>query len=219
MASRKKKTITESSLATEPVGDEETQIVNASSSQFTYDETGRLEPVHTVEVMAGKPTPVSAAGETVDFQEIQQELDEARSQADEYLGGWQRSMAEFANYKRRVERDQAQTYQLAAGNVIKRYLGILDDLERALKNRPKDGDGAAWSEGVELIYRKFLATLESEGVKPMEAAGQFFDPNFHEAILSEDNDRYQSGQIIEVLQQGYMLGDRVLRPAGVRVAR
>lgn len=151
--------------------------------------------------------------------ELQQQLDETRRQADEYLDGWQRARAEFANYKKRVERDQSQTYQNAAGSIIKRYLVIVDDLERALKNRPAEGEGAKWAEGIELIYRKMLALLESEGVTLMETEGEIFDPNLHEAILTEDSDQYESGQITEVLQQGYLLGDRVLRPAMVRVAR
>lgn len=150
---------------------------------------------------------------------LQGELTEARLKADEYLDGWQRSRAEFANFKKRTEREQEQVYQTAAGAIIKRYLGVLDDLERALKNRPQEGEGAAWAEGIELIYRKLLAILESEGVKPMQPEGQMFDPNLHEAILSEDSDHHESGQIIEVLQPGYLLGEKVLRPAMVRVAR
>jgi molecular chaperone GrpE len=150
---------------------------------------------------------------------LKQELANIQSKASEYLDGWQRSRAEFANYKKRVEREQAQAYQTAAGSILKRYLDILDDLERALKKRPQEGDGAVWANGIELIYRKFLAILESEGVKQMAAEGDFFDPNLHEAISSEESNHHESGQIIEVLQHGYMLGDRVLRPATVRVAR
>ena len=96
---------------------------------------------------------------------------------------------------------------------------MVDDLERALKKRPQDGDGKAWADGIELVYRKLQTILDNEGVKPMQAQGQFFDPNLHEAVMSEDNPAYESGQVIEVLQQGYLLGDRVLRPAMVRVAR
>ena len=134
------------------------------------------------------------------------------------MDGWQRSRAEFSNYKRRIEREQAQLYQTTSGAIIKRYLEIVDDLERALKSRPQEGEGAVWAEGIELIYRKFLAVLENEGVIVMKAQGEQFDPNLHEAISSEENDDYQSGQIIEVIKQGYTLGDRVLRPALVRVA-
>jgi molecular chaperone GrpE len=158
-------------------------------------------------------------GQEEALEALQGELSEARSKADEYLEGWQRSRAEFANYKKRIEREQEQVYQTAAGAIIKRYLGVLDDLERALKNRPQDGEGASWAQGIELIYRKLLAILESEGVTPMQSEGQMFDPNLHEAIMSEDSDHHESGQIIEVIQPGYWLGEKVLRPAMVRVAR
>ena len=151
--------------------------------------------------------------------ELHSELAATQAKANEYLDGWQRARADFTNYKKRVEREQAQTYQNAAASILKRYLGIIDDLERALKSRPKDGEGAAWAEGIDLIYRKLLSILESEGIQLMEAEGKPFDPNLHEAIMSEVSDQHESGQIIEVLQQGYTLGDRVLRPAMVRVAR
>ena len=150
---------------------------------------------------------------------LRQELVESQSKAEEYLDGWQRARAEFANYKKRMEREQAQAYQMAAGNILKRYLEVLDDLERALKNRPVEAEGQAWSNGIELIYNKLLNILENEGVKPFQAQGQSFDPNFHEAVTSEESENHASGQIIEVLQQGYLLGERVLRPAMVRVAR
>ena len=150
---------------------------------------------------------------------LRQQLADQQAKAEEYLDGWQRARAEFANYKKRVEREQSQAYQMAAGSILKRYLEVLDDLERALKNRPKEGEGQAWASGIELIYTKLLTFLENEGVKQFQAEGQSFDPNFHEAVTSEDSDQHSSGQIIEVLQQGYLLGERVLRPAMVRVAR
>ncbi|OGO35315.1 MAG: nucleotide exchange factor GrpE [Chloroflexi bacterium RBG_16_57_11] len=163
--------------------------------------------------------PVMEAEQLDALAELQSELLATQSRADEYLEGWQRARADFANYKKRVERDQGQTYQNAAASILKRYLSIVDDLERALKTHPLDGDGAAWAEGIELIYRKLLTILESEGIQPMEADGVQFDPNLHEAIMSDDSEQHESGQVIEVLQQGYYLGDRVLRPAMVRVAR
>lgn len=150
---------------------------------------------------------------------LKQELENTRSKSEEYLDGWQRSRAEFANYKKRVEREQAQIFQTASGAIIKRYLEIIDDLERALANRPQQEESALWAEGIELIYRKFLSLLENEGVMLMQTQGEQFDPNLHEAISSEENDEFQSGQIIEVIKQGYTQGERVLRPAVVRVAR
>jgi len=149
---------------------------------------------------------------------LQRELAEWKAKSDEYLDGWQRARAEFANYRKRVERDQELIQQSITGSVIKRYLEVVDDLERALKNQPQEGDGVAWASGIELIYRKLSAILDSNGVKPMASTGMF-DPNLHEAISSEDSDHHESGEIIEVIQQGYWIGERVLRPALVRVAR
>lgn len=148
--------------------------------------------------------------------ELEKHLAEAESQAAEYKDGWQRSVADFQNYRRRVEAEKVETYQNAVGIIIKRYLPILDDLERALAARPAD---LAWVDGIELIYRKLQFILESEGLKRIEAEGQMFDPNFHEAIQQEPSEDYESGQIISVVQNGYMLGERVIRPAVVRVAQ
>lgn len=150
---------------------------------------------------------------------LEQSRAEWQAKANEYLDGWQRSRADFANYKKRIDREQADIYQRTAGSILKRHLEIIDDLERALRNRPGEGDGASWSEGIDLVYRKLTNILESEGVKAMQTEGQMFDPNLHEAISSEDSPDHQSGEIIEAVQRGYLLGDKVLRPALVRVAR
>jgi molecular chaperone GrpE len=154
-----------------------------------------------------------------ELETLQNELEAAQAKANEYLDGWQRARAEFANYKKRVERDQAQVQQNAAISILRNYVEILDDLERALRNPPKDGEGAAWAAGIDLIYRKLIAGLESEGLKVMQVEGQFFDPTLHEAISSEESDQHESGQIIGTIRNGYVLGERVLRPALVRVAK
>lgn len=157
--------------------------------------------------------------EGVEVASLQAELQEWQAKAAEYLDGWQRARADFANYKKRIERDQAQVQQNAAANIIKRFLDVMDDVDRALKNLPQDGEFAAWASGLELVNRKFYNILESTGVTAIDAHGQYFDPNLHEAISNEEVDGFESGQIIEVVKQGYLIGDRVLRPAQVRVAR
>ncbi|MBN1230426.1 MAG: nucleotide exchange factor GrpE [Anaerolineales bacterium] len=149
---------------------------------------------------------------------LTKERDDALASSEENKDGWQRSVAEFANYKKRIERDRAQQLSDLKSSVIKKYLVILDDLDLALKNRPQGGTDGDWASGMDLIYQKFLNILESDGVKPMDALGATFDPTMHEAIIQEENEEYESGIVIEVLQKGYMLGDRVLRPAMVRVA-
>jgi len=154
-----------------------------------------------------------------DYSTLQADVEKAQRDSKEYLDGWQRERAEFQNYRRRIERDQAQAKLDLTGQVIKKYLVILDDVERALKNRPTEGEGASWSNGIELIYRKLQTILENEGVERIPAETQIFDPTQHEALTNESSPAHQSGQIIEVVQQGYKIGDRVLRPALVRVAK
>ncbi|HLE03135.1 MAG TPA: nucleotide exchange factor GrpE [Anaerolineales bacterium] len=152
-------------------------------------------------------------------QPIQSDLENIQAQADEYLDGWQRARAEFANYKRRIEREQAEARDRIAGNTLVRFLGVMDDLERALKDRPSDGEAASWSEGIELIYRKLSALVIAEGVEEILAEGTSFDPVLHEALSHEESDDHAEGQVIEVVQRGFRMGDRVLRPALVRVAK
>jgi molecular chaperone GrpE len=173
-------------------------------------------PEQPESVAAASPTPADGGPA---LEALQKELEAAKAQAAEYLDGWQRARADFANYKKRVEKEQAETYQNAAGRVVARYLDVLDDFDRAMKDQPTEGDAAKWAEGISLIYRKFQSILEAEGVTRIEAEGQAFDPQQHEAVTHEDSDGHASGQVIEVLRQGYKLGDRVIRPALVRVAK
>lgn len=150
---------------------------------------------------------------------LQHELEQTKAQSQEYLEGWQRARAEFANYKKRVARDQEDARMRIAADTLTKYLGVIDDLERALKERPDDGEAAAWAEGIELIYRKMFGVLETEGVKVIDAEGEHFDPTLHEAISHDESDDHEEGDVIEVVQPGYRLGERVLRPAMVRVAK
>jgi molecular chaperone GrpE len=107
-------------------------------------------------------------------------------------------------------------YATMKGDIIKKVLPALDDLERALQNRPADD---AWANGIELIARKLQNLMDSEGLKRIDAKGAAFDPKFHEAISHEASDEVESGHVIEIVQNGYMLGERVIRPALVRVAQ
>ncbi len=150
------------------------------------------------------------------LESYEKQLEEVKGQAAEFKDGWQRAVADFQNYRRRVDAEKADTYQMAVGNIIKSYLPILDDLERALAERPKD---LAWADGIELICRKLQTILETEGLKKIDAEGKIFDPRLHEAISQEPSEDHQSGEIIAVVRNGYTLGDKVIRPAMVRVAK
>lgn len=150
---------------------------------------------------------------------LKQELEKIRAEAQLNMEGWQRERAEFSNFKKRIDRENSALHQTITGSVIKKYLVILDDLELALKARPAQGDGAAWAVGIELIARKLQSILDAEGIEIINQNKVQFDPNLHEAISNEENPDFASGEIIEVVRQGYKLGDRILRPAMVRVAR
>ena len=147
---------------------------------------------------------------------LQAQLAEAQAKTQEYLDALQRERADFVNYRRRTEHDNAQVGRVATGGTIKKFLSGIDDLERALAHRP---EGDVWADGIELVYRKFMAILESEGVTRMQAEGQPFDPAMHEAIMQEASSKHESGVVIAVLQQGYLHGERVLRHAMVKVAQ
>lgn len=195
-----------------------------SSKKTRRTETGMEPPGET----AHEPEAVSEALPAVEalqqqvtelqarLADLEGQLAEAQAQSAEYKDGWQRALADFQNYKRRVEAEKAEAYRIALGDIIKRYLPILDDLERALAARPAE---LAWAEGIELIYRKWQTLLEGEGVTRIPAEGQPFDPNVHEAVGQEPVEGVASGTVIEVIRQGYLLGERVLRPAMVRVAQ
>ena len=153
---------------------------------------------------------------TAEIEALKRQVEEAEAKLAENVQGWQRSMADFQNYKKRIERDNEMNYASMKGDILKKVLPALDDLERALQNRPAED---AWASGIELITRKLQNILNSEGLKRIEAEGLPFDPNFHEAISHEHNEDFESGQVIAVVQNGYKLGERVIRPALVRVAQ
>jgi molecular chaperone GrpE len=148
-----------------------------------------------------------------------EEIDHLNEKADEFSDGWQRERAEFANYRKRISRDMdAQKIDFKV-DIIKKYLAVKDDLNRALKNLPESLDDKAWIDGIQLINQKLSNILEGEGIEPIPAEGLVFDPAVHEAISHEENPDFESGLIIEEVQQGYRIGERVIRPSLVRVAK
>ena len=149
--------------------------------------------------------------------EAEQALARTREQADHNLRNWQRTAADFSNYKRRTDEERAAVGLMANAILIGRILGVLDDFDRALESVPEDVH-EGWLDGIRLVERKLQALLEAEGVKPIEAIGQPFDPNLHEAVVHEDTADYPDNTVIGEVQRGYLLHERVLRPSLVRVA-
>jgi molecular chaperone GrpE len=151
------------------------------------------------------------------LEDMQRVLEETREQSDEHLRGLQRTAADFANYRRRVDEEREGLSQFSNALLIGKLLAVLDDFDRALETVPP-GTNEAWVDGVRLVERKLRGLLEAEGVREIEALGQPFDPNLHEAVVHEDTADHPDNQVIGELQRGYRLGDRVLRPSLVRVA-
>jgi molecular chaperone GrpE len=150
---------------------------------------------------------------------LEEKLAAAEAQAAEYLDGWQRARAEFANARKRLERERSEAYQNAAADIARKLLPVLDDYDRALQAVPPAVAADAWFDGIQLVRRKLQQMLEGMGATPITAVGQPFDPNFHEALSMQPSDEYESGVVAQELQVGYKMGERVIRPSLVNVAQ
>jgi molecular chaperone GrpE len=151
-------------------------------------------------------------------QALQAELEKAQAQAAEYLDGWQRSRAEFANYKKRIEAEREEVRRASNEALLLKLLPIVDDFERAFEKIPQEWANSPWVNGISMILRNLHALLESQGVAPIQAAGQTFDPQQHEAVLLEATTEHPDGTVVAEIRRGYRLGERILRPAQVKVA-
>ena len=150
---------------------------------------------------------------------LREELVKAHEEAEESKAAWQRSAADFANYRRRTEQDREQTLGLANEALLSKLLAIVDDFDRAIANMPPELHSLGWAEGIVAIDRKLRQLLDSEGLTPIEALGRPFDPREHEAVVQEERPNVAEGTVTAELQRGYRIRDRVLRPAMVAVAK
>ena len=146
-------------------------------------------------------------------------FEEADREREQFKRLLQRTQADFVNYRKRSEEERQEHQQQATARVLQKLLPILDDFEMAIDHAEQSSVDQSWMEGMQLIYRKLSATLESEGVTGIEAMGQQFDPFEHEAIAHQPSEDKPEGTIIEVMQKGYKLHGRILRPARVVVAK
>jgi molecular chaperone GrpE len=147
------------------------------------------------------------------------DTDELQRQRDDFYDRLLRKTAEFDNYRKRVERDRQSMAEGVTADVVRDLLPLVDDLERALKADTGAEGAEAYRKGVELIHRQLLDILRKRGVQPIEALGTDFDPHFHQAISHEPAEGRRDGEVIEEFGRGYMLGDRLIRPAIVKVAK
>jgi molecular chaperone GrpE len=144
-------------------------------------------------------------------------VEELRREKDSLQDRLLRTAAEFDNYRKRVDRERRDLADYMKADVLAEILPIVDNFERALQAPSPDADSLR--KGVELIYKQMVDFLRKRGVTPIEALGADFDPNFHQAVIHETSPAHREGEVIEELQRGYMLGDKLLRPAMVKVAK
>jgi molecular chaperone GrpE len=170
----------------------------------------------------GRPDPVDQrASATASAEASEETLSPAqagREEAEAAFARYQRLAADFENYKRRTRVELADRTQYANEELLRKLLPILDNFRRALDHTPANVD-ARWIEGIKLVARQFEATLAAQGLTPIPALGEKFDPAQHEAIAREETDDQEEGTIVEEMQPGYRLHDRVLRPTLVKVAQ
>lgn len=143
------------------------------------------------------------------------DIETIAAERDSLLDQLQRSVAEFANYRRRVDQERVRARELATRGILSQLLPLLDDLKRAIANAPEDQAATSFVQGVQFIEKKLSALLEREGVASIDAVGQPFDPALHEAVATEEGSTQNI--VVEVYQSGYKQGDQVLRPAMVKV--
>ena len=129
-----------------------------------------------------------------------------------------RQMAEFDNFRKRTDKEKSQMYEIGAKDIIEKILPVVDNFERGIAAVPEEEKSNPFAEGMEKIYKQLMTTLEEIGVKPIEAVGQEFDPDFHNAVMHVEDDNYEENVIVEEMQKGYMYKDQVLRFSMVKVA-
>mgnify|MGYP001051472303 CR=1 FL=1 len=162
-----------------------------------------------------KPTGVEVE-QAEDIEALKQALAEEKEKSEKYLANWQRTQADFANYKKRAEQEKSEVLEFANSALILNLLSIVDDSERALVSLPAQLSKFSWIDGIRLIYNKFKAILEAQGLAEIKVKGEKFDPHLHEAVMRQEG---EEEMIIEEIQKGYKLKDRVIRPSMVIVGK
>ena len=182
--------------------------------QQTSESEARQEEV--VEETQGAAEEVAAeAGNDVG---ASAELEKLRAESEEYQQRLLRTQADFDNFRRRTVKEKEELGKYASAKLITELLPVIDNFERALGSAGESADASSYAKGVEMIFRQLEGVLKAEGLTPMEAEGQPFNPEFHQAIMQVESDEHEEGIVVEVVQKGYLLKDKVLRPAMVKVS-
>ncbi len=153
----------------------------------------------------------------LEHEELEHQLQECQEQLSHWKDQFMRIAADFENFKKRLEKERAQTFRIIKGNILLDILPIVDNFERALTTKQETDDTKVVLQGFEMIYKELCKMLEKQGVKKIDSC-ESFNPELHEAVMRVPSDKHNSGEIVEILQKGYMIDKEVLRPAKVSVA-
>ena len=204
---------------------EETAASDTAEKEAAPEETAEEK---AAEETAGEKAAEEAAAEEAAEEESEKETakelfhHEKKDPKDEKIAEltdrMQRTMAEFDNFRKRTEKEKAAMYEIGAKDIIEKMLPVLDNFERGLTTVPEEEKESPFVQGMDKIYKQFVKTLEDIGVKPMDAAGKPFDPNFHNAVMHVEDESLGENIVAEELQKGYTYRDSVVRPAMVKVA-
>ena len=186
---------------------EETETTEAEAS-----ESGEQADTEESESEDGQEAPVD--GKKGFFKKKKDKKDEQIEELNDKL---KRQMAEFDNFRKRTEKEKTQMYDMGAKSIIEKILPVIDNFERGLAAVPEEQREDAFVVGMDKVYRQMLTELDASGVKPIEAVGQEFDPNFHNAVMQVESEEYDSGVVAQELQKGYMYKDSVVRHSMVAV--
>ncbi len=152
------------------------------------------------------------------FGKKKEKKDPRDAQIEELTDRLKRNMAEFDNFRKRTEKEKSAMFEIGAKDIIERILPVIDNFERGLNSMPEDAKGTSFAEGMEMIYKQLLKNLEEAGVKPIEAIGQQFDPNFHNAVMHVEDEEQGENVVVQEFQKGYLYRDSVVRHSMVQVA-
>lgn len=177
-----------------------------------------VEAADVEHMQEGEATSEAEGKAAEEAQEEPAELKEARAQAEELQQRLLRAQADFDNFRRRTMKEKEELAQYASSKLVTQLLPVLDNFERALAAAQTGSEEQSFVKGVDMIFRQFMQVLEQEGVKAMNAVGEPFNPEFHQAIMQVESEEHEEGIVVEEVQKGYMLKDRVLRPAMVKVS-
>lgn len=209
MSEETKNTVLEEDTAETPVTEEAVE----NGSETVADQEAETEEIQTEDADASSDDKKEERSKTSFFGK--KKKDKSEQQIEELTDRLKRSMAEFDNYRKRTEKEKSNMYMIGAKDIVEKMLPVVDNFERGLAQAP---EGDSFAEGMKMIYKQLMTTLDELGVKPIEAVGQEFDPNFHNAVMHVEDEEVAENIVVEEFQKGYTYKDVVVRHSMVKVA-